>query len=69
MTTARKLEPTPPAKIRRREDKMQRHLDETLDEGLAETFPASDPVNVVQPAPTLEDRDFGGEAGDRKGRS
>lgn len=28
-----------------------RHLDELLDDGLKETFPASDPVAVVQHAP------------------
>lgn len=32
---------------RDREDKD--HLDELLDEGLDETFPASDPVEVTQP--------------------
>lgn len=29
----------------------RRHLDELLDEGLEETFPASDPVAIVQRAP------------------
>ena len=33
----------------------KRKLDEALEEGLEETFPASDPVNVIQPAPTRED--------------
>ena len=28
----------------------KRRLDDALEEGLKETFPASDPVNVVQPA-------------------
>jgi hypothetical protein len=31
-------------------------LDQALDEGLQETFPASDPVNVVQPPPSKDDR-------------
>jgi len=31
-------------------------LDAALDEGLEETFPASDPVNVTQPAPSKGDR-------------
>jgi hypothetical protein len=31
-------------------------LDEALEEGLEETFPASDPVNVTQPAPSKGDR-------------
>ena len=30
-------------------------LEEALEEGLEETFPASDPVNVTQPAPSKED--------------
>jgi hypothetical protein len=46
------------AKTRRRKlfaadaDERRRRLDEALDEGLEETFPASDPVAVTQPAPT-----------------
>ncbi|MGV7212847.1 hypothetical protein [Bradyrhizobium sp. UFLA05-112] len=31
-------------------------LDEALEEGLEETFPASDPVNVTQPPPTRGDQ-------------
>jgi len=34
----------------------KRRLDEALDEGLEETFPASDPVNVTQPPPSKGDR-------------
>jgi hypothetical protein len=30
-------------------------LDEALEEGLEETFPGSDPVNVIQPAPSKAD--------------
>jgi hypothetical protein len=33
----------------------KRLLDQALDEGLEETFPASDPVNVTQPAPSKAD--------------
>ena len=33
----------------------KRKLDEALEEGLEETFPASDPVNVTQPPPSKED--------------
>jgi hypothetical protein len=33
----------------------KRRLDEALDEGLEETFPGSDPVNVTQPAPSKGD--------------
>jgi len=39
------------------EDAKKRQLDEALEEGLEETFPASDPVNVIQPPPTRGDRD------------
>jgi hypothetical protein len=34
----------------------KRKLDEALEEGLEETFPASDPVNVTQPPPSKDDR-------------
>ena len=34
----------------------KRRLDDALEKGLKETFPASDPVNVVQPAPSKADR-------------
>jgi hypothetical protein len=33
----------------------KRRLDEALEEGLEETFPGSDPVNVTQPPPSKED--------------
>ena len=33
----------------------RRKLDDALEEGLEETFPGSDPVNVVQPPPSKED--------------
>ncbi len=33
----------------------KRRLDDALEEGLEETFPASDPVNVTQPPPTKGD--------------
>jgi hypothetical protein len=33
----------------------KRRLDAALEEGLEETFPGSDPVNVTQPAPTKGD--------------
>ena len=36
-----------------REEK--RRLDDALEEGLKETFPASDPVNVTQPPPSKGD--------------
>ncbi len=31
-------------------------LDKALDQGLEESFPGSDPVNVTQPAPSKADR-------------
>ena len=34
----------------------KRRLDDALEEGLKETFPASDPVNVTQPAPSKGDQ-------------
>jgi len=37
-------------------DNEKRKLDEALEEGLEETFPGSDPVNVIQPAPSKGDR-------------
>ena len=33
------------------DDAEKRRLDDALDEGLQETFPGSDPVNVTQPPP------------------
>jgi hypothetical protein len=41
------------SKIAKEKDK--RRLDDALEEGLEETFPASDPVNVTQPAPSRQD--------------
>ena len=34
------------------DDEVRRRLERALDEGLEETFPASDPVAVTEPAPT-----------------
>ena len=36
-------------------DTEKRLLDDALNEGLKETFPASDPVNVTQPPPSKGD--------------
>jgi hypothetical protein len=33
----------------------KRRLEEALEEGLEETFPGSDPVSVIQPAPSKGD--------------
>jgi hypothetical protein len=37
------------------EAKEKDRLDQALEEGLEETFPGSDPVNVTQPAPSRGD--------------
>jgi hypothetical protein len=37
------------------DDAEKRRLDEALEEGLEETFPGSDPVNVTQPPPSKAD--------------
>ena len=34
----------------------RRSLEQALDEGLRETFPASDPVSVTQPTPSRHDK-------------
>jgi hypothetical protein len=39
------------AKRQRETAAKKAHLDEVLDEGLLETFPASDPVAITEPAP------------------
>jgi hypothetical protein len=36
-------------------DAEKRQLDQALEEGLEETFPGSDPVNVTQPPPSKAD--------------
>lgn len=42
----------------------QERLDKALEEGLEDSFPASDPINVTQPPPSLEDRKSGKARGD-----
>ena len=34
----------------------KQQLEQALEEGLEETFPASDPVNVTQPPPSAQDK-------------
>jgi hypothetical protein len=46
--------PKPGSETAKQEQKRQ--LDEALEEGLEETFPASDPVNVTQPERSRQDR-------------
>jgi hypothetical protein len=40
-----------------RDERERRHQEKALDEALNNTFPASDPVSVEQPAPPAADRD------------
>jgi len=42
---------------REREDARKRKLERSLEQGLEDSFPASDPVNVTQPAPTRRNND------------
>jgi hypothetical protein len=42
----------PPAEEKKKRDDM----DKALDQGLEESFPASDPVNVTQPPPSRKDK-------------
>ncbi len=48
----------------------KRKLDEALQEGLEETFPASDPVNVTQPPPSKADHHIKrqGQRGDSRSK-
>jgi hypothetical protein len=41
---------------RDREEARKRKLERSLEEGLEDSFPASDPVNVTQPAPSPYDK-------------
>ena len=38
------------------EEKERRRLEKSLEEGLEDSFPASDPINVIQPPPSIQDR-------------
>jgi hypothetical protein len=44
-----------PADASSEEREEKRRLDDALEEGLEETFPGSDPVNVTQPPPSKAD--------------
>jgi hypothetical protein len=37
----------------------RQHQEEALDDALKNTFPASDPVSIVQPSPSADDLDSG----------
>ena len=44
-------------KTKQTEDaKLRERLERSLEEGLEDTFPASDPINVTQPAPSVHDK-------------
>jgi len=58
---AEKPRPETPAERRERAEK-------SLESGLEDSFPGSDPINIVQPAPSVEDRraEAGKQAGSRE---
>ena len=41
----------------KKDEEQKRRLDKALEEGLEETCPGSDPVNVTQPSPSKKDKD------------
>jgi hypothetical protein len=41
---------------RDRDEANKRRLERSLEQGLEDSFPASDPISVVQPPPTVGDR-------------
>ena len=47
--------PDPKAARTHQKSAEKRRLDDALEEGLEETFPGSDPVNVTQPPPSKAD--------------
>jgi hypothetical protein len=40
----------------REEALRRRRLEKSLEEGLQDSFPASDPINVTQPPPSVQDK-------------
>jgi hypothetical protein len=45
--------------------KPKTQADKSLEQGLEDTFPGSDPVNVTQPAPSKQDKDIKRKEGAR----
>jgi hypothetical protein len=41
---------------RDRDEAQKRRLERSLEQGLEDSFPGSDPINVVQPPPTVGDK-------------
>ena len=39
------------------DERKRRRLERSLEEGLEDSFPASDPINVTQPPPTKIDKE------------
>jgi hypothetical protein len=56
LETKRKREET---KKEREEALRRSRLEKSLEEGLRDTFPASDPINVTQPPPSVQDKHKG----------
>jgi hypothetical protein len=60
LNKARKPHSGPAGEVRERHGKRRRpnseRLDHALERGLEDTFPASDPVSVIQPSPSVEDK-------------
>jgi hypothetical protein len=56
MTAASKMRPTPDEKIQRRQEKVEQRKEKSLEKGLEDTFPASDPVAVTQPPKTPKEK-------------
>ena len=48
-------------KIAKKEKKTKTEADKSLEQGLEDTFPASDPINQTQPAPSKHDKDTRGK--------
>jgi hypothetical protein len=46
----------PATRRRERQERRKEELDETLDRGLEETFPCSDPVAITQPPHSARDK-------------
>jgi len=56
MPGAAKMRPTPPEKVEARRQKERKRAEDSLEKGLEDTFPASDPINVTQPPPSAADK-------------
>jgi hypothetical protein len=50
----------PPAEKTEKKKTKRDEMEKALDEGLEESFPASDPVSVTQPPPSRKDKKPGG---------